>query len=129
MKTNKYLFATMLFAFMFTSCAPRIVGTWNIDKYETKTPGQQGVALKNIGTITFKKRGGGEKNIQYKIFGTSKKDNIPFGWSKASNFLTIESRGSDFSKTWIITEDKRKMQKLQSTDGSNRVQTIELSKK
>ena len=38
---------------LLTSCSHRMVGTWTVQRYETTTPGQQGVALSNIGTMQF----------------------------------------------------------------------------
>lgn len=127
MKT-KFLLPIAASVFLLSSCAHKLVGTWNIDRYETSAPGQQGVSLSNIGTMTFKKNGSGEKNIQYNIFGSRKIDNSPFGWHATGPYVGIESPNSQFSKTWIITTNKRKEQKWKSTDGANGVQILELSK-
>ena len=126
---KKSLFVTVIsFVIVLTSCAPKLVGKWNIDKYETTRPGEQAVSLNNIGTMTFKKNGDGEKNINYTIFGRTRTDNTPFGWHATGPYVGIESSNSDFSKTWIITTNKRKTQKWKSTDGANGVQVLELSK-
>ncbi|MFV0607306.1 MAG: hypothetical protein ACK5NK_15865 [Niabella sp.] len=113
---------------LLSSCAPKITGTWNIDKYETTIPGQEGIRLTNIGTMKFKKNGDGEKNITYTLFGRNKQDFSSFGWYSTGPYIGIESPGSDFSKTWIIITNKRKQQKWKSTDGANGVQVLELSK-
>lgn len=115
-----------LIAIILGSCAPKLAGTWSIQKYETTAPGEQGVSLNNIGTITFNKNGNGEKNISYIIFGTTIEDKLPFSWSASENMVTIESEGSELSKTWIVVEGKKKSQHWRSTDGANKVQILEL---
>ena len=123
-----FIAPSIAIVFMFTSCAHKLVGTWNIDRYETTAPGRTGVALSNIGTMTFKRNGSGEKNVRYSVFGNHKIDDSPFGWHATGPYVGIESSNSDFSKTWIITTNKRKTQKWKSTDGANGVQILELSK-
>ncbi|WP_273568394.1 hypothetical protein [Maribacter halichondriae] len=117
-----------LFLFLFTSCAHRLVGTWNVQKYERKTPGEEGMSVSNIGKITFDKNGSGEKNLDYSLLGISAKDVTPFQWSATDQFVTIEGENSEITKTWIYIENKSKFQKWQSTDGANNVQTLELAK-
>lgn len=127
-KTSKIpglIFATVLFA----SCSPRISGTWNVDRFETTKPGENGVALKNVGTIHFSNNGKGEKNIAYTALGVTHEDKNPFKWVwTEGKYITIDGKGSDFSKTWIIITNKKKYQKWKSTDGTNNIQVIELSK-
>lgn len=127
---KKFILLTGIFALLviLSSCSHRLVGTWTLEKYARVSPGQQGVTLNNIGTMSFKKNGDGQKDIRYVVLGVTHEDNSPFTWSATDKYVTLESRGSDFSKTWIIITNKRKFQKWQSTDGSNNVQTIELSK-
>jgi len=128
LKTIK--FSALLIAFtLLTSCAPRIVGTWTVQRYETTTPGQTGVTLNNIGTMKFKRNGSGEKSLNYSILGTNRNDNLRFNWNwDEGKYISIESRGSEFSKTWIIVTDKRKFQQWKSTDGANGIQILELRK-
>lgn len=130
MRINQLKFITLLIVITtLTSCSHRLVGTWTVLRYETTTPGQQGVALSNIGTIQFKNNGSGEKNLSYSVFGILKSDQIPFKWNwNDGKYVSIESSGSDFSKTWIIMTNKRKYQKWKSTDGTNTIQIIELKK-
>ncbi len=112
-----------------TSCAKRLTGTWNVQRYETVTPGQPAVTLQNIGTIHFKGNGTGKKNLSFNALGTVQEDKTPFKWTwQEGKYVSINSEGSDFSKTWIIMEDKRSFQKWKSTDGANHVQVIELKK-
>ena len=112
-----------------TSCSKRLVGTWNVQRFETLTPGQQGVSLQNIGTLKFKSNGSGEKNLSYNALGKTEEDKTPFKWSWVEDkYVSINSEGSELAKTWIIMENKRHYQKWKSTDGSNRIQVIELKK-
>lgn len=118
-----------------TSCSPRLAGTWNVDRFETGAAGQQGVVLTNIGTIAFKKNGTGEKNINYVALNVEHTDKQPFKWvSNEGEYVTIEGEksiegeNSPFAKTWIVVTNKKRLQLWKSTDGSNNVQTIQLSK-
>ena len=107
---------------LLTSCSHRMVGTWTVQRYETITPGQQGVALSNIGTMQFHGNGSGEKNLNYSVLGIQRDDKLPFKWTwNDGKYISIESNGSDFSKTWIIMTNKKKYQKWKSTDGTNNV--------
>jgi hypothetical protein len=111
------------------SCSPKLTGTWTVQRYESAAPGQNGIAVSNIGTMTFKRNGSGEKMLNFQALGVRKDDRLPFTWKKhAPQYITIDGKGSDFSKTWIILENKRKFQKWTSTDGSNTVQVLELVK-
>lgn len=111
-----------------TSCSEKIVGTWNVQKYETVKPGSQNISLNNIGTITFNKNNTGEKSLYYNVLGVETKDDVPFVWTINEPYITIESENSSLSKTWIMIENNRKSQKWKSTDGSNEIQTLELTK-
>lgn len=112
-----------------SSCSShRLVGNWNVEKYETSTPGSQATSLSNIGTMTFKKNNTGEKNLNYQVLGIQRNDVLPFTWNATDNYVTISGNSSEFAKTWIILENKRKFQKWKSTDGTNQVQTLELKK-
>jgi len=111
-----------------TSCSEKSVGTWNVQKYETVKPGSQNISLNNIGTITFNKNNTGEKSLYYNVLGVETKDDVPFVWTINEPYITIESENSSLSKTWIMIENNRKSQKWKSTDGSNEIQTLELTK-
>ena len=112
-----------------TSCSKRIVGTWNVQRFETVTPGQQGVSLQNIGTVRFKGNGTGEKNLSFNALGKVQEDKTPFKWTwQEDKYVSINSEGSELAKTWIIIENKRSYQKWKSTDGANNIQVIELKK-
>ena len=128
MRIETRLLLCFLILFVLSSCSHRLVGTWNVEKYEKMTPGEEGMAVSNIGTITFDKNGTGEKNLDYSLLGISAKDVTPFKWSSTENFVTIEGENSEIAKSWIYMENKKSFQKWQSTDGSNNVQTLELAK-
>jgi hypothetical protein len=114
---------------ILSSCSPRLVGTWTVQRFETTTAGKQGVALKNIGTIQFKKNGTGEKNISYPVLGATHRDQTPFSWkTSGEKYVTIESQNSDFARTWIVLSNKKKFQRWETTDGATKVQVIELKK-
>jgi hypothetical protein len=129
---SKILFISVmaLAAIITVSCSHRLTGTWNVDRYETINPAEQGVSVFNIGTFVFNNNGTGEKNLKYTILGITRDDSFPFKWTwEKDKYVTIESEGSDFSKTWIISESKKKSQKWKSTDGSNTIQVLEFSKR
>ena len=112
------------------SCAHQLVGKWNVDNYETKQVNQAGVALRNIGTLTFDRAGTGTKKLDYTVLGIEVKDSLPFVWTWGTNdnFVAIDSGDSDLTKTWIIIENSKKVQKWKATDGANTVQILELTK-
>ncbi len=130
MKKNIIKITSLAFTVMlFASCTPRIIGSWDIQKFETLKAGEQSISLNNIGTIEFHKNGTGTKNINYSILGISHSDPNSFTWKWSENkFVTLEGEGSDITKTWIIIANKKKFQKWKSTDGANQVQTLELKK-
>ena len=126
---SKLLFTISICAiFLLASCSPRLIGTWNVEKYQRTTPNEEGMTVSNIGSITFEKRGKGTKNLDYSLLGVSKKDVTPFEWQATEEFITIEGDDSELSKTWIFIENKGDYQKWQSTDGANTIQTLILTK-
>lgn len=128
---KSFLYTTLLVSVLFFSaCTPKIVGTWNVDKYETKEANKQSVTFTNIGTMSFDKKGSGQKNISYLLLNYQNTDNEAFTWTiDNKTIMNINSGNSTFSKAWIILESNKKVQKWKSTDGGSGVQTIEMSKK
>jgi len=115
------------------SCSPSIVNTWNIDKYEVVNDKGQNTASQNIGTITFKKRGKGTKDINYNVFQNDYNDQSEFTYELHEDYIVIKDEKSNnkdtpLNKTWIIVSDKSKKQVWKSTDGSESVQILELSR-
>ncbi|MCF4101784.1 lipocalin family protein [Gillisia sp. M10.2A] len=129
---KKSLCIAAIAAFIFTGCSQRIVGTWNVDKYEVNNQKGQNLTTTNAGKITFNKNGTGEKKIEYSIFSNDYSDARPFTWKLQDSNLTItgmkNDKKSDFDKTWIIVTDKGDRQVWKSTDGSNTVQVLQLTK-
>lgn len=128
MKTKSFYLLSIALLFLLSSCAHRLVGTWTVQKYESVRPGNKGVSVQNVGSISFDKDGTGKKEMNYTVLGMEKDDSTPFKWSATESYITIESKDSDISKTWIFLENKSKSQKWKSTDGKNQVQTLELVK-
>ncbi|SDD66851.1 hypothetical protein SAMN05421636_101362 [Pricia antarctica] len=128
MKVKSFYFIFISLPFLLTSCAQRLVGTWTVQKYENVSPGEKGVSVQNVGSISFDKNGTGQKEMNYTVLGVEKDDSTPFEWSATESYITIKSEDSDISKTWIYLENKNKSQKWKSTDGKNQVQTLELVK-
>ncbi len=131
---KKSLFTIALTAFLFTGCGPKMTGTWNVDRYAVDNQQGRSMNTTNAGTITIKKNGTGEKDINYNMFQTEFSDTQSFRWTMPDeNIITISSnnntRNSDLDKTWIIVSQKKKNQIWKSTDGKNTIQTLELSKK
>ncbi|HDZ13541.1 MAG TPA: hypothetical protein ENH60_01410 [Pricia sp.] len=125
-KSLKILYFSLLL--LAASCAPRLVGTWSVQNYETVRPANKGISLQNVGTISFDKDGTGQKMMNYSVLGIERDESTPFKWSATETYITIEGTDDEISKTWIYLENKNKSQKWKSTDGKNQVQTLELVK-
>lgn len=129
MKTKLLL---LLVSVSLFSCAPNLVNQWNIDKYEVINSQGQNTTSQNIGTIEFKKNGTGSKNINYNVFQNDFKDESGFNYEMKEGYVIIKSGDkkdkSALNKTWIIVSDKSKKQVWKSTDGSDNVQILELSR-
>jgi len=121
----------------YTRCSQKIIGTWNVDRYEVNNQKGQNITTRNAGEIVLNKDGSGEKNIEYNIFNNEFSDVQKFDWKLMDSNLTItgnerkskDEKKSDFDKTWIVITNKKDKQLWKSTDGSNAVQIIELSRK
>ena len=114
---------------VLSSCSHRLVGTWNIQKFETSTHDQEGVSLNNIGSITFKGNGSGVKSLNYSVLGITRDDSLPFTWKVSEHMITIEGENSSLAKSWLQIVDRKNFQQWKSTDGSNEVQILELMRK
>jgi hypothetical protein len=129
MKTSKLIFAiSLLSVLILSACSPKLSGTWKVDSYKSIVLGKEVMSAQNIGTMTFSGRGKGSKDLKMSIMGTEKNDTSPFTWKLNDNMLTIQSDGSEISKAWIIVDNKAKYKKVQSTDGADQVQVMEISK-
>ncbi len=130
---KKLIFIAVVTLF-FTSCSPKVVGTWNIDKYEVDNQKGQNFTTRNAGELVLKKNGTGEKNVEYNMFQNEFSDMQAFRWSmQGENIININStdsrQKSDFDKTWIMVTNTKKKQVWKSTDGRNTVQILEMSKR
>ncbi len=114
---------------ILSACSPRIVGTWNVQKYETLTPGKQNTSVNNVGTIEFRKNNTGNRDIHYNVMGIARENTGAFTWTYTKTYLTIKSSDSEFAKIWLLVENKRNFQRLQATNGKNQIQTLELRRK
>lgn len=121
--------ASCSLAVLASACSPRIVGTWNVQKYETLIPGQQAISVNNVGTIEFNRNNTGNKDIRYNVIGIARENTGAFTWSYTKSYLTIKASDSEFAKIWLLVENKRNFQRLQATNGKNQIQTLELSRK
>lgn len=123
----------LLLSLAVTSCTPKIVGSWNIDRYEIDNYKGENLSARNAGDIQINKNGTGQKNLSIKFFDRQSGQSESFRWDYKDQILRIydvDSRqSSDFAKSWIVTTNKKKKQVWKSTDGSNSIQIIELSRK
>ncbi|MEI6822886.1 MAG: hypothetical protein WCL51_13205 [Bacteroidota bacterium] len=127
---SKLIFITLFITLaMLTSCSNKIIGTWIIQRYDIAKPEQKSVSFYNIGIMRFEEDGTGSNNTIYDIAGVKIIDRLPFKWKSTKNNITIISKGSEFSRTWILLENKRRSQKWESTNDSNQVQTLILTKR
>ena len=125
----KALFILLIVASL-TGCSleNRIQGTWQITNYSEKDVDGSNANSVNIGTIEFKKNGTGINDLEYKIMGATKSDQSNFKYTVGDKFVTIDSDDENtLAKSWIVIENKAKMQKWKSTDDGT-VQTLELKK-
>lgn len=109
-RTIFYIGLILMAVPLLTSCSHRLVGTWDVTSYETTTQGVQSIKLNNIGTMTFQGNGRGESNLTYEVFQIQREDNLPFRWVASDVFVTLDGdkEQSDFIKTWIIVENRRR---------------------
>ncbi len=105
----------------------RLVGTWNIERYEQRFANGDNEVATDLGTITFRKNGSGDNDISVLTRGVRKPDNSDFSWNNSTEEVTIISRNTYIAKSWIVMENKRKKQIWKSTTQAN-VQTMELRK-
>jgi len=130
MRKQLMYIASVWIALAFSSCGHKLVGTWQVEKYEVLTAEQSQVSLSNIGTMTFRGNGKGKKDLKFSVMGVEQTDDAEFQWSATEKLVTIKSdnQNSDFSKAWILVSNKRRYQKWEATDGAGKAQFIELRK-
>lgn len=128
---KRFLLITVL-VMLFTGCSPNIVGKWNVDRYEIDNYNGQDFTASNAGEIIIKKNGTGEKNLSLNMFNRDPEIIESFRWDLSNQILRFydntSRQGSDFAKSWIVVTNKKNKQIWKSTDGSNSIQMMELSK-
>lgn len=105
----------------------RLVGTWAIERYEQQFADGQHDVASNLGTITFRKNGSGDKEITILTRNLNKRDDSDFSWKNTADAVTIISNNSDLTKTWLIIKNKKTTQQWKSTSPTA-VQTMNLRK-
>lgn len=122
----------IIISLVFTSCSPKIVGNWNVDRYEIDNYKGKNLTARNAGEIVLRKNGTGEKNLSIEMFNKDPNETENFRWELKNQILRIydgsSKQSTDFAKSWIIVTNKNNKQVWKSTDGSNSIQVIELSK-
>jgi hypothetical protein len=104
----------------------RLTGTWEVASFNENSENSK-TNLSNIGTVNFLKEGRGTKQLSFRLRG-DQTDNTPFTWSNTATTVTVQSDQSQFSKAWIIIQNKKKQQLWKSTNGKGGVQEVLLKK-
>ncbi|MGY5848425.1 lipocalin family protein [Salegentibacter sp. HM20] len=93
----------LLLSLAVTSCTPKIVGSWNIDRYEIDNYKGENLSARNAGDIQINKNGTGQKNLSIKFFDRQSGQSESFRWDYKDQILRIydvDSRqSSDFAKS------------------------------
>lgn len=105
----------------------RLVGTWEVVRYEQRYANGETEVASDLGTITFRKNGSGSNDISVLTRGLRKPESGDFSWKNTVEEVTIISRSSFLAKSWIVMRNKRSAQVWKSTTQAN-VQTMELRK-
>jgi len=131
----------LLAAVLLNGCASatkqfskRLRGTWQVVNYQSERPDTRSVTgSTNFGTITFNKDGSGSAdnpsifdNLTSTYRGSGSRYN--FRWSNTENIVVVKAEGANDSKSWIVMTNKKSQQIWKSTDGSNKVTTVELKR-
>jgi hypothetical protein len=106
----------------------RLRGTWQIVNYNVERPEARSAApAPDYGSITFNKDYSGSLDNS-SIFDnlSSRQGQYRFRWSNTENIVVIKGEGSGVSKSWIVVTNKKDQQVWKSTDGANKVSTLEL---
>ena len=134
--TVKMLFrpaVAMLLLSTLASCSAerrfhrRLVGTWEIARYEQRFGNGETELASDLGTVTFRKNGSGTNDISVLTRGVRQPDAGDFSWRNTTEEVTIISRNSYLAKSWIVMKNTRSSQVWKSTTQAN-VQTMELRK-
>lgn len=121
-------FPAIVFLLLVSSCAPRLVGTWQISKYEEVNPGAQTSTFTNAGTMTLYKDLTGKNKVSFAGPTGTVTDTGTFSWKAEDGFVTMKRPHLPTAKTWIITEDKKNKQIWTTTDGGQKAIMMELTR-
>lgn len=136
-KITPFLLLTLVF--LLSGCASatkefskRLRGTWKIANYGVERPDTRSVtAPPDYGAITFNKDGSGSldnASIFDNLTSRAMQGKYNFRWSNTENIVVIKGEGSGISKSWIVVTNKKNQQVWKSTDGTNEVNTLELTR-
>jgi hypothetical protein len=134
--TKNLLFRIGAFALLFSllaSCTAqkrfqrRLIGTWNVERYEQLYPSGQREVSPNVGSVTFRRNGGGENDLPVLTRNLRMPDVGNFSWKNTTEEVTIISGNTYLAKSWIVMRNRRTHQIWKSTTQAV-VQTMELRK-
>lgn len=136
-------FLLLLIALLFTHCTSSkanhvssdtnyassdLVGTWKINSYSVNLEDGTGMKVSEVGKITFRKDGTGERFIEAGIpvlaveYGT-----YPFKWKQQdTKYIVISGDESNFCRTWEKVSATKETYQLSAPLKENAVQLMEL---
>ncbi len=135
--TIKWLFRTFLFlslVSLLSGCSAekrfhrRLVGTWDVVRYEQRFANGETQVSSDLGTVTFKRNGSGDNDVSVMTRSARTPDTNSFSWNNTIDQVTIISRNTYLAKSWIVVKNKKSTQIWKSTNQAN-VQTMELHKR
>lgn len=118
---------------LLTSCTAqkrfqrRLIGTWQVERYEQLYPSGQREVSPNVGTVTFRRNGGGDNDLPVLTRALRTPDANRFSWKNTAEEVTIISGNTFLAKSWIVMRNRRTHQIWKSTTQAV-VQTMELRK-
>jgi len=125
--------ALALVLILFASCSAqrrfqrRLVGNWNVERYEQLFPSGQKEEFLNVGTIRFNNNGTGENDLSILTRTVRQPGDRGFNWINTEESVTITSNNTYLAKSWIVIQNKGSFQVWKSTTQTV-VQTMELRK-
>jgi len=135
MKRNLFTLILLTGFIILSSCSAqrqltsKMVGDWNIDKYEIRSPGGERAVIENAGTINFSGGSQGSQTFTTAIIHAGSDAQKEFTWENTTRTISIKSASSEYPKNWIVVKDGKRKQQWYSTDDTGNVQVMHLSKK
>ncbi len=105
----------------------RLVGIWNVTRYEILYPSGQREETFNVGTVVFNRNGSGDNDMPILTRNVRTPESRRFSWKNTDQSITIISENTFLAKAWIVVENRRTRQVWRSTT-NELVQTMELQK-